>query len=95
MYHINYSYLQLISEGIMKHLVYYEVIDAFVGSRRIETKIYEKPRIYPNGIHDECNACSPNPCKVNSLKEYLQYNKITSDDDIKIFVCDGEILQKF
>lgn len=83
------SNLQFLSEEIMRHLGYYDIFDAFVGCREIETKNYEKPRIFPNGIHNECQNCKPNPCKVNTLKEYQSYNPIESPDDVKVFVCDG------
>lgn len=83
------SNLQFLSEEIMKHMGYYDIFDAFIGSRQIETKDYEKPRIWPNGIHDKCSNCKPNPCKVNSFNEYLGYNPIKGENDVQIFVCDG------
>lgn len=83
------SNLQLLSEEILTHLGYYDTFDAFVGSRQIETKPYEKPRIFPNGIDNRCDNCKPNPCKVNSLKEYLSFNPIEGPNDVRVFVCDG------
>lgn len=84
------SNLQLLSEQMMKHLNYYDLFDAFIGSRQIETDPKkEKPRIYPNKIDDRCPLCKPNPCKVNTMAEYLSYNPIEGKDDIKVFICDG------
>lgn len=82
------SNLQLLSEEIMRNMGYSDIIDSFIGIRRVETKPYEYSRVYPN-YDNRCQNCNPNPCKNYTFKEYIEHNNQDYSNYIKIFICDG------
>ncbi len=68
---------------------YKDLIDAYIGIRKVETTEKEHAKVYPGDVDNRCQNCGPNPCKVNTYNDYIEHNKLDYSNYVKIFLCDG------